>query len=189
MGVEPARAPAEGCQRRTDSAVRHTLLLTFRLALCNGCADRRLIPPGLLLCRPPQRAAVSMLSGPEGLNLCPCRVLNPVLDGVPSHVVLLRSLRKRWYAGTEPCNASAAIASADALFRRKGSAVSLQAARVTNANAAQGSRGGGTAYAPVGPECSLMARKFRAITVPAVLNSAADCEHGFAWGRACFGAG
>ena len=78
--------------------------------------------------------------------------------------IMLRSLRKQWYEGKVPCNASAAIASADALFRRKGSAVSLLAARGSS------SRGlseaaiqlSNTSYVPVGGRCSLMARKLGA---------------------------
>ena len=105
-------------------------------------------------------------------------------------VVASRSLRSRWYEGTVPCNASAAIASADALFRRKGSASSLKAARASDGSVAQAYKDdGNTAYSPVGAHCSLMARKFGGSALRAVLKLAADCERGFGWGRACMGAG
>ena len=103
--------------------------------------------------------------------------------------ILLCSLRKQWYEGTVPCNASAAISSADALFRRKGSKLSLRAARASSVqdSPAEKSQIGDTSYVPLGGRCSLMARKFRRPALQAVLKVAADCERGFGWSTACMG--
>ena len=101
---------------------------------------------------------------------------------------MLRSLRKQWYEGAVSCNASATISSADALFRRKGSTLSLQAAHASSfqGSPASASSISDTSYVPLGGRCSLMARKFRRPALQAILKVAADCERGFGWSTACF---
>ena len=99
----------------------------------------------------------------------------------------LCSLRMQWYEAKVPCNASAAITSADALFRRKGRAARLLAARGSNSRRKHG-QVSNTPYMSLGGRCSLLARKFGAASVPAILSLAADCERGFGWGSACVGA-
>jgi hypothetical protein len=43
----------------------------------------------------------------------------------------------------------------------------------------------GKEYVPMGPACSLFARKFDGRSIDAVLWAAMDCREGFAWHRAC----
>jgi hypothetical protein len=43
-----------------------------------------------------------------------------------------------------------------------------------------------TTYQPLGPLCSLMARKFKADAMPAALHAGVNCTRGYGWSTACY---
>ncbi|KAK9842052.1 hypothetical protein WJX81_006318 [Elliptochloris bilobata] len=95
--------------------------------------------------------------------------------------LIARLRAKKWYT-PEPdaaCDPGPSLASADAVFRRPGDARNLAVRRP--------SKRAGThrEFVPLGPACSLFARKFDGKSIDAVLWAAMDCEEGFAWHRIC----
>lgn len=90
----------------------------------------------------------------------------------------------KWFTKGEQCPAEAATRSADALFRRRGGSHGIaeqhgQGQPSKSDAAAHGS------YQPLGPLCSIIARKFGGETVDAVLANGANCTAGYGWARNC----
>ena len=103
-------------------------------------------------------------------------------------------LREQWFTNHVPCNATAAIVSANEQFRRRGRSQSLadtlrnshiiftgQLQQLRQAALEQRYQH----YQPMGGYCSLLARKFNQKGIKPLLKSAADCVNGFGFGRAC----
>jgi hypothetical protein len=68
------------------------------------------------------------------------------------------------------------------VHRRRGSKQSLAAVRQHLYRTRQHF----TAYQPLGSLCSLMARKYKADTVPAAMSAGADCTKGYGWSAVCY---
>lgn len=100
-------------------------------------------------------------------------------EEVPRQIMWQRMV---WFSKQQWCPAQAAVRSADAIFRRRGSRKSLAEVRKASGGSAVHYR----AYQPLGPLCSIMARKFGGETVDAVLRSGANCAGGYGWSTECF---
>ncbi|KAK9862348.1 hypothetical protein WJX84_002596 [Apatococcus fuscideae] len=97
----------------------------------------------------------------------------------------LDPLRKMWFK-EEACDWGAAQRSASTNFRLHGSRAALSSLPHWRPLRSTRSTMQVQPYVPLGPGCSLIARKFDLSSLDAAMRLGADCENGFGWSTFCY---